>query len=99
MIAFSLGLFTTLLVLLRIKLRKPIEGNELVFGELDEKSAPAVEHHTEPLTSREFIVLRFPLLLGVLVALVYTLWAVSNPAFESSQSVVSGMAMNQQGRL
>ena len=84
LIAFSLGLFTTLLVLLRIKLRKPIEGNELVFGELDEKSAPAVEHHTEPLTSREFIVLRFPLLLGVLVALVYTLWAVSNPAFETA---------------
>lgn len=83
LIAFSLGLFTTLLVLLRIKLRKPIEGGELVFGELDEKPAPVVELHTEPLTSREFIVLRFPLLLGVLVALVYTLWAVANPAFET----------------
>lgn len=84
LIAFSLGLFTTLLVFLRIKLRKPIEGGELVFGELDEKQAPVVEHHTEPLTSREFIVLRFPLLLGVLVALVYTLWAVANPAFETT---------------
>ena len=83
LVAFSIGLFTTLLVLLRIKLRRPIEGDELVFGELDEKNVPAVEHHTEPLTSREFIVLRFPLLLGVLVALVYTLWAVSNPAFET----------------
>ena len=83
LVAFSLGLFITLLVFLRIKLRRPIEGDELVFGELDEKSAPVVEHHTEPLTSREFIVLRFPLLLGVLVALVYTLWAVSNPAFET----------------
>ncbi len=83
LIAFSVGLFTTLLVLLRIKLRKPIEGNELLFGELDEKPAPVVEHHTEPLTSREFIVLRFPLLVGVLVALVYTLWAVSRPAFDT----------------
>jgi mono/diheme cytochrome c family protein len=83
LIAFSVGLFTTLLVLLRIKLRKPIEGNELLFGELDEKPAPIVEHHTEPLTSREFIVLRFPLLVGVLVALVYTLWAVSRPAFDT----------------
>ncbi len=84
LIAFSLGLFTTLLVFLRVKLRKPIEGGELVFGELDEKQAPVVEHHTEPLTSREFIVLRFPLLLGVLVALVYTLWAVASPAFETT---------------
>ena len=84
LIAFSLGLFTTLLVFLRVKLRKPIEGGELVFGELDEKPAPAVEHHTEPLTSREFIVLRFPLLLGVLVALVYTLWAVADPAYETT---------------
>jgi mono/diheme cytochrome c family protein len=84
LIAFSLGLFTTLLVFLRIKLRKPIEGGELVFGELDEKPLPVVEHHTEPLTSREFIVLRFPLLLGVLVALVYTLWAVASPAFETT---------------
>ena len=84
LIAFSLGLFTTLLVFLRVKLRKPIEGGELVFGELDERPAPVVEHHTEPLTSREFIVLRFPLLLGVLVALVYTLWAVASPAFETT---------------
>ena len=84
LVAFSLGLFTTLLVFLRIKLRKPIEGGELVFGELDERPAPVVEHHTEPLTSREFIVLRFPLLLGVLVALVYTLWAVAIPAFETT---------------
>ena len=83
LIVFSVGLFTTLLVLLRIKLRKPIEGDELLFGEVDEKPAPVVEHHTEPLTSREFIVLRFPLLVGVLVALVYTLWAVSRPAFDT----------------
>ena len=83
LIAFSLGLFTTLLVVLRIKLRKPIEGDELLFGELVESSAPVVEHHTEPLTSREFIVLRFPLLVGVLVALVYTLWAVSRSAFDT----------------
>ena len=91
LIAFSLGLFTTLLVFLRVKLRKPIEGGELVFGELDEKQAPVVEHHTEPLTSREFIVLRFPLLLGVLVALVYTLWAVANPAFESTSVGVANV--------
>lgn len=83
LIAFSLGFFITLLVFLRIKLRKPIEGDVLLFGELDEKPVPVVEHHTEPLTSREFIVLRFPLLVGVLVALVYTLWAVSRPAFDS----------------
>ena len=83
LIVFSVGLFTTLLVLLRIKLRKPIEGDELLFGEVDEKPAPVVEHHTEPLTSREFIVLRFPLLVGVLVALVYTLWAVSRPAIDT----------------
>ena len=92
LVAFSVGLFTTLLVLLRIKLRKPIEGNELLFGELDEKSAPVVEHHTEPLTSREFIVLRFPLLVGVLVALVYTLWAVSRPAFDTVSVVLPNVA-------
>ena len=83
LLAFSLGLFTTLLVVLRIKLRKPIEGGELLFGELDEKPVPVVDPHTEPLTSREFIVLRFPLLVGVLVALVYTLWAVSRPALDT----------------
>ena len=83
LLAFSIGLFTTLLVVLRIKLRKPIEGGELLFGELDEKPVPVVEPHTEPLTSREFIVLRFPLLVGVLVALVYTLWAVSRPALDT----------------
>ena len=60
------------------------EQSAALFGELDERPAPVVEHHTEPLTSREFIVLRFPLLLGVLVALVYTLWAVASPAFETT---------------
>ena len=83
LLAFSLGLFTTMLVFLRVKLRKPIEGGELLFGEPDEKPVPVVEPHTEPLTSREFIVLRFPLLVGVLVALVYTLWAVSRPALDT----------------
>ncbi len=92
LIAFSIGLFTTLLVFLRVKLRKPIEGGELVFGELDEKPAPVVEQHTEPLTSREFIVLRFPLLLGVLVALVYMLWAVANPAFETTAVAIPHVA-------
>ena len=83
LVALSLGLFTTLLVVLRIKLRKPIEGDVLLFGEVDEKPALVVERHVEPLTSREFIVLRFPLLVGVLVALVYTLWALSRPVFDS----------------
>ena len=92
LIALSIGLFTTMLVLLRIKLRKPIEGNELLFGELDEKPVPVVEHHTEPLTSREFIVLRFPLLVGVLVALVYTLWAISRHAFDSVTLVLPNVA-------
>lgn len=92
LVAFSIGLFTTLLVFLRVKLRKPIEGGELVFGELDEKPAPVVEQHTEPLTSREFIVLRFPLLLGVLVALVYTLWAVSQPVFDTVAVAIPNVA-------
>ena len=83
LVALSIGLFTTLLVVLRIKLRKPIEGDMLLFGEVDEKPVPVVERHVEPLTSREFIVLRFPLLVGVLVALVYTLWAVSRSAFDT----------------
>lgn len=92
LVAFSIGLFTTLLVILRVKLRKPIEGGELLFGELEEASAPVVEPHTEPLTSREFIVLRFPLLLGVLVALVYTLWAVSQPVFDTVAVAIPNVA-------
>ena len=92
LVAFSIGLFITLFVILRVKLRKPIEGGELLFGELDEASAPVVEPHTEPLTSREFIVLRFPLLLGVLVALVYTLWVVSQPVFDTVAVAIPNVA-------
>lgn len=82
--AFGLGAFLLLFFCCRIWLRKLVEGGELLVGEVDEPSAvPAVERHSEPLTSREFVVLRFPLLVGVLVALVYTLWALSQGAFEN----------------
>lgn len=92
LVALSVGLFIMLFVILRVKLRRPIEGGELLFGELEEASAPVVEPHTEPLTSREFIVLRFPLLLGVLVALVYTLWAVSQPVFDTVAVAIPNVA-------
>lgn len=92
LVAFSLGLFLVLFAFSRIKLRKPIEGDELVFGELDVATSPEEERHVEPLTSREFVELRLPLLLGVLVALLYVLWAVSRSAFEMSSIEIQNVA-------
>jgi len=76
LVVFSLGLFVTLFFVLRIKLRKPLEGDDVVMGELsvqDEEIAnPAVGE-----LSNNFHLLRFPLVVGCLVTLLYVFWAVS----------------------
>jgi len=84
LVAFSVGLFVVLFAALRIKLRKPIEGDELLFGELDQVSVLQKEPQLEPVSNGDFFRLRLPLLLGTLVALIYVLWAVSRPAFETT---------------
>jgi mono/diheme cytochrome c family protein len=76
LVVFSLGLFVTLFFVLRVKLRKPLEGDDVVMGELsvqdEEKANPVVGE-----LSNNFHLLRLPLLVGFLVTLLYVLWAVS----------------------
>ena len=76
LVVFSLGLFVTLFFVLRVKLRKPLEGDDVVMGELsvqvEEAENPAVGE-----LSNNFHLLRLPLLVGFLVTLLYVLWAVS----------------------
>ena len=72
LIAFALGLFTLLFFGFRVKLSRLLEGEDVVMGELSvHEIEPAME------SSQSLSILRFPLLCGILVTLLYLLWAVA----------------------
>lgn len=75
LVTFSVGLFVLLFFILRAKLGSLLEGDDVVMGEIvlqEEESAK-----TDLSVHNDFSLLRFPLLLGALVTLLYVIWAVS----------------------
>ncbi len=75
LVTFSVGLFVLLFFVLRAKLGSLLEGDDVVMGEIvlqEEESAK-----TDLSVHNDFSLLRFPLLLGALVTLLYVIWAVS----------------------
>ena len=75
LVAFSLGLFTVLFFVLRVKLGSLLEGDDVVMGEIDLQEDESSK--TSVLGRKDFSLLRFPLLLGTLVTLLYVIWSVS----------------------
>lgn len=74
---FGAALFMVLFYGIRLMFSKYIENGEILMGEVEEDENGNNESETEPtayvapLTSPEFKVLRFPVLCGVLIAVVY----------------------------
>ncbi len=75
LVSFSVGLFVLLFFLLRAKLGFLLEGDDVVMGEIvlqeDESSKADLPGRND------FSSLRFPLLLGTLVTLLYVTWGAS----------------------
>ena len=84
LVLFSLGLFIVLFFLIRAKLSALLEGNAVVMGEivLREEDVSKDNRSGQIILSR----LRFPLLCGILAALLYVIWAVS--VFDSALSPI-----------
>ncbi len=79
LVSFSLGLFTTLFFVFRAKFSSLLEGEDVVMGEIvlqQDESDKESEKVSLP-EKKDFSILRLPLLLGVLVTLLYVVWAVS----------------------
>ena len=75
LVSFSVGLFVLLFFVLRAKLGSLLEGDDVVMGEivLQEDDSAKVDVPGR----NDFTPLRFPLLLGALVTLLYVIWGVS----------------------
>lgn len=89
LVAFGLGLFFLLFFGLRQKFSSAIENDEVQMGEVNVeelaeiRSSKNIARYFPPLTTPEFRTMRLPLLLGVLVALVYFIWALNQSEIEN----------------
>lgn len=93
LIAFGVGCFIHLFFAVRRWLSKPIENDEILMGDVDEvkeSEESASERNARakyfpPLTTPEYRVLRLPVLFGILVSLLFCIWAVSSNADSNIQ--------------
>lgn len=80
LICFGFGLFGVIFLVARLKLSRVIEGEEVLMGEVEEtvpkRPATGRFSYFAPLTTPEFRMLRFPLLLGIIACTLFMVWAV-----------------------
>ena len=85
LLLFGLGLFLSLVAFSRIRLRKHFDGDDILIGEvevtLESESASAPANAAPDETNSS--ILRFPLLLGILVTILYIVWATSQSFFDT----------------
>lgn len=86
LLAFGVGLFLLVFFAIRRRFSGIIENDELMMGDVDESKTTddldsaevAPNEYFPPLTTPEFRTLRLPLLCGILVALLFCIWAAQN---------------------
>lgn len=80
LICFGFGLFGVIFLVARLKLSRVIEGEEVLMGEVEEtvpkRPATGRFSYFAPLTTPEFRMLRFPLLLGIIACTLFLVWVV-----------------------
>ncbi len=81
LVAFGLGLFLTTFFGFRLLLRKGLENDEILMGDvegageaLDSEFEAASKKYFLPLSTPDYRILRLPLLMGVLMAILAVLW-------------------------
>ena len=75
LVSFSLGLFMVLFFVFRTKFQTLLEGEDVVMGEIVLQEDKASKEDCPK--QNDFSLLRLPLLLGILVTLLYVIWAIS----------------------
>jgi hypothetical protein len=80
LICFGFGLFGVIFLVARLKLSRVIEGEEVLMGEVEDtvpkRPATGRFSYFAPLTTPEFRMLRFPLLLGIIACTLFLVWVV-----------------------